>query len=271
MPGIEPLEQQRVPFDKIENAINRIVDQINRQRPIPGGGLELLPNGFMVKPQAESSGYTPPFAKVLQSVEGSSNKALSIGSGWLHSPKKDTAGDFEIPDHRQFAYKPKISGIEIDNESEIPTLTCPAGATTYIHLKLNLLQVAVRVGATDNDDVNNTGALLDMNDSTHNGDDISVSGISLHDQLTYYTREDGAFWPSFIATDSGDYDANIEDDELVAWLPFGKIVLDADGNETSESEWYVHHDYQFFPQVFIRGADTTADAGHNPLTASDMP
>ena len=266
-----PPKPDKIPFRKIRDHLARVYKWQRRNRPIYGGLLEQRPNGFIVRRPDTAAAYTPPFAKVLQSVEGSSNKALSIGTGWLHSPKKDTAGDFEIPDHRQFAYKPKISGIEIDNESEIPTLTCPAGATTYIHLKLNLLQVAVRVGATDNDDVNNTGALLDMNDNTHNGDDISVSGISLHDQLTYYTREDGAFWPSFIATDSGDYDANIEDDELVAWLPFGKIVLDADGNETSESEWYVHHDYQFFPQVFIRGADTTADAGHNPLTASDMP
>ena len=215
-------------------------------------GWQESPDG-MVPPKARTgSTYTPPFAKNLKPIDGSDDKALYIGTGWLHGPKRVDSGDFEINDRRQYPFKPVMGasgGTPIDDDDP-PYLTIPANDTTWIYLKVVLTEHATAVGQET--EGSGTGADLTLSSGT------GVVGLT---QFSYSVAE-GVTPPEFIT-------ATEEQEDLrgITYLPFGKITLDANGVETTGAgDWYVHHDYQLFIESFIAD-DVTDPSDSNPFDA----
>ena len=282
MPALTPPDPGKVPFKKILKQFERIFDWQKRNRPIYGGLLEQRPNGFIVRrPDSAGTEYVPPFHPTL-ATSTSSVKALTIGTGWFHCPHKTLANtDYEIVNHFQYAFKPMIAGVFIDYADAPPTVNCPHAATTYIYLRVRLKNTTTLIGSDVVGSTTGAGGIADSQAPATTVDDFtpadSETGVHGHtastashnhsvttrlNNLTYYADTD-ADGDSNVVAGFVTSASELDDTELIKYLPFGKIVLDADGNETTDSAWYVHNDYNFYPPTYVESG-TTGSAGVNP-------
>ena len=284
MPGLPPPDPGKVPFKKILKQFERIFDWQKRNRPIYGGLLEQRPNGFIVRrPDSAGTEYVPPFHPTL-ATSTSSVKALTIGTGWFHCPHKTLANtDYEIVNHFQYAFKPMIAGVFIDYADAPPTVNCPHAATTYIYLRVRLKNTTTLIGSDVISTTTGAGGFTDsatplITDKEYDGSADSETGTHTHpdseqashnhsvvtrlNNLTYYADTDADGDSNVVAgfiTSATEKD----DTELIKYLPFGKIILDADGAETADSVWYVHNDYNFYPPTYVESG-STGSGGVNP-------
>ena len=155
---VRPPRKKHVPFRKIREQLQEILDYLGLVRPIEGGPLEQTRQGFRVKSQTfQDTIYTPRFKPTI-----SDGNELSVGIGWVRAPREatdpTTAGlDHQIPTYHQAHFKPQINdgGLDDIDADPSPKLTATTGAPEKVQgvwLKVTFDKRATVIGAATADD-----------------------------------------------------------------------------------------------------------------------
>lgn len=261
MSGIPPLTKQQVPWRRVRDVLNNvIIPQINRQRPINDGLVELLPNGFRVRRPSGGGGYEPPFNPTRTVDEGGTTSALTIKPGWINAPKKGGLSTGEINEYMLYPWMPKIVSTAL-NADPAPELTLEHDETNYVECLIVLNERTTNVGASEATSNQGAGSrtnqigvsvqLPAFQDSVPG----SVSGVQATVPLINKSY-DVQQAPVFSVNQVG-FTSNTETNRYIPW---GKYTLDSEGTATVD-EWYFVGDRDLTAESFLTGGEPN---GWNP-------
>lgn len=258
----------------------RLLRYLRRTRPIPGGLLQLTPNGFRVPRPPQQATYTPPFHPTPGSAdETTRNRELTIAPGYLHQPVAKT-GNLQIPSLRHWPFMPEIAGRDLDH-AEPYTLTLFSGQTTIITLKYHVGRNTKDVGDTSgkgSPTIGSTGIQVVVPSDSVNTAHQHYEGDDLpHARLT----AEHYFWddtnqPEFEAWDEtgggghGSTPPTLEgvSDGDERYIFAGYYSLDTDGDIT-ERRWFIEENVYVPAEIWLQGGGPDDDTDPGTQTAWD--
>ena len=130
-----------VPFKKIRAKFSELFAYLKRVQPIPGGLLEITPEGFKVKRPLQKihrPQFNPTCVRAYDSAGGvdPSGTKLFINTGYVFGPWDYDGSDSDrLNALNQFPFEPTISSTLLSDDDK-PSLTLEPGYTNFILLKI---------------------------------------------------------------------------------------------------------------------------------------
>ena len=134
-----------VPFKKIRDKFNELFSYLKSVQPIPGGLLEMTPNGFKVKSPFQKihrPQFNPTCVRSFDAAGGTdpNGTKLFIKTGYVFGPWDYSGSDSDrLNAINQFPFEPKI-GTTLLSAEDKPSLTLLPGYTNFILLKIDWSQ-----------------------------------------------------------------------------------------------------------------------------------
>ena len=266
-----------VPFKKIRDKFHELFSYLKSVQPIPGGLLEMTPNGFKVKSPFQKihrPQFNPTCVRSFDAAGGSdpNGTKLFIKTGYVFGPWDYSGSDSDrLNAINQFPFEPKI-GTTLLSAEEKPSLTLLPGYTNFILLKIDWSQRVDVIGKSAVGGsftifpVLNAKVTVDSTDHTVTSTDTSLygNGVTVDiSETNYYVSN-----VSIISQT----DENMPQENGSTYILMGHYTLDNYG-VPSDSRWFLEG--PVWAHKHPRVVDSTTGSGGRteppaPINPSDL-